>query len=534
MFDFDLIIVGAGAAGGAIARKLSNSGLKILCLEQGDFVNPTDFPSTKTNWETFKRSTSHVSPNIRKLQADYPINDSESPIAIANFNAVGGSTILFSGHFPRMHPSDFRVKSIDGVADDWPISYNDLEPYYEKNSEYVAVAGLEGDPAYPQIRNLQPPVPIGKMSEKLADGFNKLNWHWWPSYSAIATKDFNEQNACINLGPCNLGCPQGAKSSSDITYWTKEVRSKVELRTKSRVKEITVNSDGEVNGAIYFDSSGSQIFVSARKVVLACNGVGTPRILLNSKSKNHPTGLANSSGYVGRNLMLHPVGYVEGFFEEDLASKTGPQGCAIYSHEFYESDQSRGFKRGYTMQVLRGPGVLESVQSLVARKAIGWGENHYSEFHKLYNHSAHISIIVEDLPEFRNRVELDSSLKDSNGIPAPKIIYELGENSKAILAHGLNKGREVMKAAGAIKTSAFGPVRETGWHLMGTARMGENPVTSVVNKWGQSHDCKNLYIADSSVFVTSGGVNPAATIQAFALLVADHLIDDFKLEGVGI
>lgn len=534
MVDFDLIIVGAGAAGGAIARELSDSGLKILCLEQGDFVNPSEYPSTKSNWEIFKRTSSHVSPNVRKLKADYPINDSESPIAIANFNAVGGSTILFSGHFPRLHPSDFRVKSIDGVAEDWPISYQDLEPYYERNSKYVAIAGLEGDPAYPQIQNLQPPVPIGKMSETLAVGFNKLNWHWWPSYSAIATKNFNEQNACINLGPCNLGCPQGAKSSSDITYWTKNVRSKVELRTQSRVKEVVVDRDGEVNGVIYFDSLGNQVLVNARKVVLACNGVGTPRILLNSKSENHPDGLANSSGYVGRNLMLHPVGYVEGFFEKNLASKNGPQGCAIYSHEFYESDHSRGFKRGYTMQVLRGPGVIESVQSLLARKLLGWGASHYEDFLKLHDHSAHISIIVEDLPEFNNRVELDPTLKDSDGIPAPKIIYQLSDNSKAILSHGLNKGREVMKAAGAIKTSAFGPVRETGWHLMGTARMGVNPKTSVVNKWGQSHDCKNLYIADSSVFVTSGGVNPAATIQAFALLVADHLLAEFKSEGVGV
>ena len=530
MSDFDLLIVGAGASGGAIAHQLANSGLKILCLEQGDFPSPAEYPSTKSDWEFQKKRSFHISPNVRKLPSDYPINDSNSPISIANFNAVGGSTILFSGHFPRLHPSDFRVKTLDGVAEDWPISYQDLEPYYERNSRFVAVGGLEGDPAYPQIKNLQPPVPLGIMGEQLATGFNKLNWHWWPSYSAIATKEFGHQNSCINLGPCNTGCPQGAKSSADITYWTRDVLKQVKLLTKSRVKEIVVSPEGAVIGANYFNSEGQQIFVSARRVVIACNGVGTPRLLLNSKSSSYPRGLANSSGYVGRNLMLHPVGYVEGFFDKDLASNVGPQGCSIYSHEFYETDAGRGFKRGYTMQVLRGPGVIESVQSLLSRKLIGWGKNHYKDFLKMYNRSAHISIIVEDLPEFNNRVELDPNLKDSNGIPSPKIFYSLGENSKLMLAHGLQKGRELMIAAGASRTSAFGPVRETGWHLMGTARMGDNPSNSVVNGWGISHDCKNLYIADSSVFVTSGGVNPASTIEAFALRVSDRILMDFKNE----
>lgn len=531
MSDFDLVIVGAGAAGGAIARELANSGLRILCLEQGDFPKVNQYPSTGSDWEIIKNTSSHVSPNVRKLSADYPINDAESPISIANFNAVGGSTVLFSGHFPRLHPSDFRVKTLDGVADDWPISYKDLEPYYEKNSTYVAVSGLEGDPAYPQIKHLQPPVPIGKMSEKLATGFNKLQWHWWPSYSAIATKEFNNQNACINLGPCNTGCPQGAKSSSDVTYWTQDVLKKVTLSTNSRVKDVAVDSSGNVTGVNYFDVDGNVVFVSAKRVVLACNGVGTPRLLLNSKSPKHPNGLGNSSGFVGKNLMLHPVGYVEGFFEEHLSSNIGPQGCAIFSQEFYETDESRGFKRGYTMQVLRGPGVLESVQSLVARRKIGWGASHYKDFAELHNHSAHISVIVEDLPEFNNRVELDPHLKDSNGIPAPKIFYELGENSRSMLAHGLQKGRELMLAAGATKTSAFGPVRDTGWHLMGTARMGNDPRNSVVNGWGVSHDCNNLYIADSSVFVTSGGVNPAATIEAFALRVAERILEDSRSNG---
>ena len=519
----DILIIGAGASGAAAAWSFSETSLDIMCIEQGDRMEASDYPSTKRNWEVLQQQGYNVSPNVRKLAADYPINDKDSPIAIANFNGVGGGTILYSAHFPRFHPSDFKVRSLDGVADDWPVDYAQLEPFFSENDRMMGVSGLGGDPAYPPIEGLLPPVPLGRMGEAIGKGFNKLGWHWWPSYSAIITRDYKGREKCINLGPCNTGCAQGAKSSVDITYWPHALRNGVKLKTRCRVREITVNASGRATGVIYYDESGAECRQKARIVIVACNGVGTPRLLLNSRSKSFPDGLANRSGLVGKNLMLHPLGYVEGVFSEPLDSHLGPQGCCIFSHEFYETDTKRDFVRGYMMHILRGPGPIETALSGVARRQIPWGVNHHQAFAARFGRTVGMAIIVEDLPEAHNSVTLDPSLVDGNGIPAPKITYKISENSKKMLAHGLNRGKEVMAAAGSSKVFAFGPVRDTGWHLMGTARMGTDPKNSVVNEFGRSHDVSNLFIIDSSIFVTSGAVNPVSTMQALALYIADNI-----------
>ena len=527
--DPDVLIIGAGASGAAAAWSLSQTTLKIVCLEQGGFMNPEEYPSSKIEWESMKYNKYNVSPNIRNLPSDYPINDSNSPIAIANYNAVGGSTILYSGHFPRFHPSDFRVKELDHVADNWPLNYNDLEPFYNLNDKMMGVSGLTGDPAYPLIEGMFAPIPLGEMGEVIGKGFNKLGWHWWPSYSAIITQESMNRGKCINLGPCNMGCPQGAKSSTDVTYWPIALNNGVELRTQCRVREVTVDKNGKLTGAIYYDKDGVENFQKAKIVLIACNGVGTPRLLLNSTSKIFPTGLANNSGLIGKNLMLHPLGYVEGIFEHNLNSNLGPHGCCLQSQEFYETDLNRGFVRGYTMQILRGPGPVETTLSGVGRREIPLGVEHHNAVKNTLGKSIGIGIIVEDLPEFHNSVTLDPDIKDSNGIPAPKINYQLSENSKKMLAHGLERGKEVMNAAGSIKTMSFGPVRNTGWHLMGTAKMGNDKENSVVDKFGQTHDVRGLYIIDSSIFVTSGGVNPASTLQALSLFICNKIKENYNL-----
>ena len=310
----DILIIGAGASGAAAAWSLSKTNYSILCLEQGNRIESSDYPSTKRNWEILKQHEYHVSPNVRKLASDYPINDKDSPITISNFNAVGGGTILYSGHFPRLHPSDFRVKTLDGIADDWPIDYAQLEPFFSENQKMMGVSGISDDTAYPPIDGLLPPIPLGRMGETIGRGFNKLGWHWWPSYSAIITRSYRGREKCINLGPCNTGCAQGAKSSVDITYWPYAIRNGVELKTKCRVREITVNDSGRATGVVYYDEKGLECLQKARIVIIACNGVGTPRLLLNSCSASFPDGLANRSGLVGKNLMLHPLGFVEGRF----------------------------------------------------------------------------------------------------------------------------------------------------------------------------------------------------------------------------
>ncbi|XOV89711.1 MAG: GMC family oxidoreductase [Pseudomonadota bacterium] len=518
----DVLIVGAGASGAAVAWSLAETRMRIVCLEQGDWVNPLNYPSTGRNWESRAWGDYAINPNRRRLDVDYPVNEDNSPISVANFNGVGGGTVLYAGHFPRFHPSDFRVKSLDGVADDWPIDYETLAPYYDENDQVMGVSGLEGDPAYPPKKSPMGPLPLGKSGTVLARGFNKQGWHWWPSDSAIASEPWDGRDKCINLGACMSGCAQGAKASTDITYWPHAIRAGVEVRTRCRVREITVNDAGMASGVIYYDADGNEVHQKAEVVVMACNGVGTPRILLNSRSHLFPDGLANSSGLVGKNLMFHPYASIQGLFEEPLDGARGPGNC-IWSQEFYETDRSRGFVRGYTFEISRGRGPVSAALNGMMMGRIPFGPGHHEAARKQIDRTTGMVAICEDLPEEHNTVTLDPKLTDSHGIPAPKIDYTISENTRRMLEHGMARGTDIMKAAGAIEVTTSAPIAFGGWHLMGTARMGTDPARSVVNEWGRSHDVKNLFIVDGSIFVTSAGVNPTRTIQALALYVADNM-----------
>lgn len=523
----DVLIIGAGASGAAMAWSLADTKMRIVCLEQGGWPNPSTYPGTGRDGEArafgAMGGDMGFNPNQRQAASDYPINEDASPIKIANFNGVGGGTVLYAGHFPRFHPSDFRVKSLDGVGDDWPIDYETLAPFYTENDRMMGVAGLAGDPANPLNDGVQMgPLPLGKAGAALAKGFNKLGWHWWPSDSAIATEPYDGRDKCINLGACLSGCAQGAKASTDITYWQHAQRAGVELITEARVREITLDDEGMADGVIYYDADGQEQVLKAHVVVLACNGIGTPRLLLNSKSERFPDGLANSSGLVGKNLMFHPYGYILGVFDEPLDGYRGPGNC-MRSQEFYETDDARDFVRGYTFEISRGMGPVGTALQGIGRGLIPWGEGHHDAYRKLFNRITGMVAICEDLPEEHNRVTLDPNLTDSDGIPAPKIEYTLSDNSRKMLDHAVARATEVLKAAGAKEVLSEAPMSVAGWHLMGTARMGKDPARSVVNEWGRTHDVKNLFIIDGSIFVTSAGVNPTRTIQALALYVADQM-----------
>ncbi|MBM3645861.1 MAG: GMC family oxidoreductase [Alphaproteobacteria bacterium] len=518
----DVLIVGSGASGAAVAWSLADSRMRIVCLEQGGWVKPTDYPSNGRDWEARLFSDFAINPNRRARRTDYPINDANSPIKVVNFNGVGGSTIMYTAHYPRLHPSDFRVKSLDGVADDWPVDYETLEPWFAENDRMTGVSGLAGDPAYPAGKAPpMPPLPLGKSGQRLGRAMNKLGWHWWPSDAAIATVDYEGRGHCLNLQHCTPGCAQGAKGSTDITYWPQAVRKGVELRTHCRVREVSVDRDGRATGVVYVGPDGQEHFQAAELVILACNGVGTPRLMLNSVSGKFPKGIANSSDQVGRNLMFHPYGFTFGYADEPLDGNHGPPLC-LWSHQFYETDTSRGFVRGYIFQFGRGTGSIGEAITSTATGRLPWGDDHHAVYRKLLNRRIYLAAICEDLPEAHNRVTLDPVLKDSDGIPAPRIDYTLSENSKRMLAHAHDRATEVLQAAGC-HTICNDPVPNAGWHLLGTARMGSDPDRSVTNGWGRCHDVPNLFIVDGSLWPTSGGVNPTSTIQAMALYIADTI-----------
>ncbi|MBS1881434.1 MAG: GMC family oxidoreductase [Actinobacteria bacterium] len=524
--DADVLVIGAGASGGVVAKRLAEAGVSVICLEQGDWVDPAEFPGEAREFDALISARWHPDPNRRGGRSDYPIDVADSEVPPTMFNAVGGSLLLYNGSWPRMLPSDFRVRTLDGVADDWPITYEDLAPYYAQVERDFHVSGLAGDPAYPPHQEYPlPPLPLGRFGEVAAKGMNARGWHWWPHPTAISSQANGHLAACVRLGTCMAGCPRGAKATTDLTHWPEAIAAGAELITGARVREVLIDRRGRAAGAVYLDRAGVEQRKRAGAVVLAANGVGTARLLLLSASVAHPDGLANSSGLVGKRLMMHPPTSVVGVYEEELMSWIGPAGPPVISLEFAESDEDRGFPRGAKWDAFPVAGLHSHIERLAD---LPFDERYGAAYHRnlrrLVGHAFDWDILVEDLPLETNRVELSDSMVDGDGIASPRVSYKLSADTRANLAFQVARATEAHEAAGAIETFVSDWYPSQGWHLLGTARCGEDPATSVVDAHGEAHDVPNLFVVDGSVFVTSSAVNPTASICAFALRAADHLI----------
>ena len=514
----DVLVIGAGAAGSVAAKHLAEAGFSVVCLEQGGWRSAGEFPGDKLEFELLVEKDWNADPNVRGRPEDYPTECSESDIAPVMFNAVGGSTIHFGAQWTRMRPVDFKVRTAEGIGDDWPVSYDEMLPFYERMDAEMGISGMAGDPAYPPGEAPPlPPLPIGKIGRKAAEGMNQLGWHWWPAAHAIPSEPRDNQARCARRGTCMFGCPEGAKGSTDLTLWPDALQAGARLITGARVREITSNGKGLATGALWIDREGREQRQEADVVVLAANGIGTPRLLLLS-------GLANSSGLVGRRLMLHPYMSVLGIYEEELDSWLGPWGTPLLSLQFADTDEARGFPRGAQWDVMPIGGPL---MALARYEGLPFEQRWGTRFHELarrtVGHAFDWGVGIEDLPSEKNLVTLDAALVDGDGIPAPRVVYRIDEDGRRNLAWQLGRAREAHEAAGAVDTlvtdwSAW------GWHLLGTCRMGDDPATAVVDRWGRAHDVPNLYLVDGSVFVTSGPQPPTATVCANAARCCAHVI----------
>ena len=527
--DTDVLIIGAGASGAVAANYLASQGIQVTCLEQGDWPDQDRFVGRRAEQEIVASPRWHANPNIRQQEQDYPVEISECEVDPMMYNGVGGSTVLWNALWHRMLPSDFKARTLDGVASDWPLSYEDLADCYDVIEDAMGVSGLVGDPAYPPRSPYPlPAFPIGRMGIKFAEAMNRLGWHWWPGANAIPSQPWRNLNACVRRGVCGTGCADGAKASTFLTHWPDALKTGARIVTGARVKEVTVNASGLATGAIYIDRSGTEQVARAQVVILCANGIGTPRLMLLSQSQRFPSGLANSSSLVGRGLMLHPTGMVGGVMDERMETWLGPNGQLANSMQFYETDRSRGFVRGSKWSLVATGGPLGMAASMPM-----WGAPLQQAMEGMFGHTMVLVIFAEDLPNDDNRVVLDDTWTDSDGIPAPKVIYKVGENTRRILEFNIERGAEALKEAGATSTFSQTVGRDYGGaHLMGSARMGRDPGSSVVNEWGRTHDVPNLYIYDGSVFVTGGAVNPTATICALALRFARKLVAGRRLQKV--
>ena len=536
----DILLIGSGASGGPFAWYLSQvPGISLMCLEQGDWAGRTA-DGTYDDDHIQRLVQGGRESDVNHFRNGYPYDHSESYWEPVLGHNVGGATVHYGGGWSRLHSSDFLLRSLMGVGDDWPIRYEDLAPFYDLNDNHVGVTGVPGNPAYPNRNVTLLPMPGAdvKQTSVFQEAAYRLGWHSFPSDRAIISVPFKGRD------PRNY---KEAKNRADVVHWPEAIENGVVLKTRATVREVTVNAQGLADGAVYYDADGQVHEQKARLVVLACNSIGTARVLLNSKSSQFPDGLANGSGLVGRGLMSHPLARVVGEFEAgDPDSVLFQTGARVSIDEFYamqrRGDAIGGFQfgaGGFSGPVAVALGTSpESIATIIPASleqgprptgnTVAWGRTHHAAFEDRFRRTSASLIICSELAEEANRVELDPTLTDEFGTPAPKLIYTRSENTVKLLRYAMERGKQFMEEAGATKVTAAYDVKTAGrgaapGHYMGTARMGTDPGRSVVDKWGRAHDVRNLFIIDGSVFTSSGSHLPTSTIQAVALRTADYI-----------
>jgi choline dehydrogenase-like flavoprotein len=506
--EVDYCVVGVGAAGGVLVQRLARAGFRVVGLEAGPL------------WDTERDWVSDEAGSRRLYWTDLRITGGEHPLALGENNSgrgVGGGSVHWAAFTPRLHPSDFRIYSEDGVGVDWPISYAEMKPYYEMLEMEMPVSGPAhfpwGDPhGYPSG-----PHPMGGVGDVLVRGCTKLGIGVSIGGPvAILAGSRGDRPHCIYRGFCIQGCKVGAKQSTLITHVPDAIAHGAEVRDHSMAARINLDGEKRVRSVTYFDADGHEREQKAKAVIVCGYSIETPRLLLNSACAGFENGLGNSSGVVGRYLMAQAGNVVLGRFAELVRMYKAPPAHAM-TEEFYETDEKRGFARGFAIQTVGPLPIAFAKQMLVAKGAWGWG---LRSVMMDYNHWASIALLGEILPHADNRVELAEE-RDRFGLRVAKVTFNLHDNDQKLIAFGKNKVMEVMAAAGAeevVQESRFA-------HLVGAARMGDDPRTSVVDKFGRSHDIDNLFVCDGSIMPTQGSANPGLTIQALAARTADYLID---------
>ncbi len=509
--DADVCIVGAGAAGGVMAYELAKAGLKVVVIEAGPFWNPqTDFASDELSMQQLGWQDTRMVSGKEPLQLGH--NNSG--------RGVGGGTTHFTGVFLRFHESDFRTRTVDGVGEDWPLSYADLAPYYDKIETEIAVSGPKHFPwgAYHGPYPYPEREPISANAELFRIGCEKLSIRSVVTPLAINAAPFDGRPPCINRGFCNQGCMPNAKFSTLVHHIPKAIQLGAEIITDSMVTQIRTDKNGKVTGVTFFHGK-SEYEQKARVVILASFVVETPRLLLHSANALFPDGLANSSGWVGKAIMPHSSNDVYGKFPEEVRLYKGTPVLAT-TQDFYETDPSRGFARGYTLHA-HGSRPVEMAKG-ISKHAKLWGPA-LREAMLDYNFYGRITLVGEVLPHADNSVSLADE-KDEYSMPLAHVSFSYGHNDKQLIDHAVGRMKDIIRAAGG--TPAF--VTDDTAHLMGGCRMGADPTQSVTNSYGQSHDIPNLYIAGASLFVTSGGGNPTDTVMALAARSADYIVERFR------
>jgi len=519
----DVCVVGAGPAGALVANRLADRGHDVVILEAGPRFDRSD------RLERMERSIrpAHGGLSVWDMGGERDAYTSTGewfyPLNATRVKGVGGSTLHWQGVVPRLHESDFERNTRDGVGTDWPIAYEDLRPYYAEAERALGVAGASDNPFAP---SREEPFPMPAFPPSYSDSLFAeaceaagIAMHSVPNARNSEARDGRSE--CVGYGTCKPVCPSGAKYSADYTVEAAESKG-VRVVDRVPVQRLETTDGGErVGTAVYATPDGSEHGQDARQFVLAAGGVEIPRLLLLSRSSDHPDGLANSSGAVGRYFMDHLFAGTGG-----RASRETRQNHVGFitseSHQFYDNDFEGAGPIKLEFLNYAGPSPVEQALS-----ADEWGDDLLDSLRESYGRHLAMGGLVGQPPRADNRVALDPSTTDDHGNPVPRIEWSLGERTRRSLSKANELQARVFDELDADVEWTVGP-DNTGpaAHHMGTTRMGTDPGESVVDARMRTHDVANLTVASSSVFPTSGAMNPTLTIAALALKAAEHLDRD--------
>jgi choline dehydrogenase-like flavoprotein len=513
MAKFDLnddslvVIVGSGAGGGTLGNELAQKGIKVVILEAGPRTELQDFINNE--WESF---TQLAWTDMRTTSGNWRVAKDFANLPAWIVKSVGGSTVHWAGASLRFDEHEFRVKSTYGNLAganllDWPITLAEMEPWYAKAEDKMGVTRTNNIPGLPGNNNFK---VLEAGAKKL--GYKEVH----TGRMAINSEPRDGRGSCQQIGFCFQGCKSGAKWSTLYTEIPKgEATGNLEVRPGCMALKIEHDASGKVTGVVYADADGKTQRQKARIVAVAGNSIESPRLLLNSASSAFPDGLANSSGQVGRNYMRHMTGSVYAVFDKSVHMYRGTTMAGIIRDEA-KHNPSRGFMGGYEMETLS----LGLPFMAAFLNPGGWGRPFTSAMEG-YPRMAGMWLVGEDMPQETNRITLDPVAKDKFGQPVASVHYDDHPNDVAMRDHAYKQGAAVYEAVGATVTYPTPPYPST--HNMGTNRMSANAKDGVVNKFGQTHDVKNLFVSDGSQFTSGASENPTLTIVALAIRQADFI-----------
>ena len=540
----DVLIIGAGAAGPIVAKELTTQGLHVVLLERGKFYTAADCRKDDLRNQRNSQLGQAFGPEDEGNPRVLVDRDGRTRIAIPsgpgysnNAACVGGGTLSYGAMAWRFHPLDFRMKSQYGAVagstlDDWPISYDDLEPYYEKAEWEIGVSGDDSNNPFrgPRKKPLpMPPLPKTREQEILEAGAKKLGLHPFEIPMLRNSVPRDGRPACMRCRWCvGFACEVDAKCGTQNTVLRTALKTGLlELRTECTVQEVMVDDRGRATGVRYFDAQGRGQEQPASLVVVSASAIESARLLLNSKSKSFPNGIGNRHDWVGRNLQGHTYTGAYGLFDQVTYDDLGPgAGIAIcdYNHG------NKGLVGGAMLanEFIRLP--IQFVTGVRPPDVPRWGQANKDYVRGFYRRSMAVQGPTQEMPFFDSRVQVDAAVKDKFGIPVARLSGDRHPHTIEIGNAMCVKAEEWLRASGAVKTwrKPAGPGVSGGQHQAGTCRMGNDPQTSVVDAHCRVHESDNIYVVDGSVHVTNGGFNPVLTIMANAYRVGEHIGKTWK------